>query len=84
LTQRTTAGRERFKQLDSRVVTISKQGAGRTLLTLENGQRWLTTNAADHDYFKAGDQITIQTAALGSFRATREGRNHLVPIRRID
>ncbi len=72
------------KELTSRVVEVGQRAADRVVLTLENGQRWQTNEAADARYFRPGDLVTIEPAALGSFRARKEGRNRAFPVRRVD
>lgn len=72
------------KELTSRVVEVGRRAADRVVLTLENGQRWQTNEAADARYFRPGDLVTIEPAALGSFRARKEGRNKAFPVRRVD
>lgn len=72
------------EELTSRVVEVGQRAANRVVLTLENGQRWQTNEAADARYFRPGDLVTIEPAALGSFRARKEGRNRAFPVRRVD
>jgi hypothetical protein len=54
-------------RITATIVRIDDLKRGRRLLTLDNAQRWILTESGAKGTLAAGDQITIKSAALGSF-----------------
>jgi hypothetical protein len=58
------AGPER---IEATVAKVTYRATGERVVTLDNGQVWLLTEVTDKGWLKAGDRITMKTAALGTF-----------------
>lgn len=67
---------QRPDQAEPRVVHAQVASLGKAgfdfLVTLNNGQVWRHENETQGAFLKEGDAITIQKAALGSYRLTRD------------
>jgi hypothetical protein len=64
--------------LDAKVTSVSTRPHGERVVTLDNGQVWVELSAAAYFPVKAGDQISIQSGSLNSFRLQLKGRSTLV------
>jgi len=73
-----------LEQIEVRVVSVERTASGRALIVLENGQRWLETEASRRQHFRAGDLMKIRKAALGSYLASGPHSGTGIRVRRID
>jgi hypothetical protein len=71
-------------QLEARVASLERTGAGHFVLTLDNGQRWIEVAPSQRVRFRAGESVTIRRAALGSFLARGPNSGGGVRVRRLD
>ena len=58
--------------MHARITGLKAAGAGRFLVTLDNGQVWLHEDAYLGAYLKEGEAVTISKATLGAYRLTRD------------
>lgn len=71
-------------EISATLAGATKLGNGRHIFELEDGARWIETeDARGYRRFKAGDTIVIEKAALGSFKASVDGKR-AVKVRRIN
>lgn len=54
-------------RIQATVEGVLERPSGERVITLVNGQVWLLTEGGSRGRLKAGDQVTIRNAALGSF-----------------
>jgi hypothetical protein len=73
-----------LEQIEVRVVSVERAASGRALIVLENGQRWLETEASRRQHFRPGDLMKIRKAALGSYLASGPHSGTGIRVRRID
>lgn len=71
-------------RLEVRVSSVARTGPGHFILTLDNGQRWIEVAPSQRVRFRAGEEITIRRAALGSFLARGPSSGGAVRVRRMD
>jgi len=82
--KRRAGGREAEK-IRSLVVAIEPGGHGKPSFKLENGQRWIQTEATDRPAIKTGEYVEIRRASLGSFLASVPGSGRAaVRVRRLE
>lgn len=65
-------------QIEAVVARVTQRSTGERVVTLENGQAWLLTEATSKGRLVSGDQIVIRKAALGTFMLLTAKR---VPLR---
>lgn len=70
-------------QLIAKVTDLVMLAHGQLLLTLDNGQMWQQKTADRALRLKAGDQVTIKQATLGSFLLSSEGTNGSMRVQRV-
>lgn len=73
-----------LEQIEVRVASVERTASGRALIVLENGQRWLETEASRRQHFRPGDVMKIRKAALGSYLASGPNSGTGIRVRRID
>jgi hypothetical protein len=74
---------KQFEQLTAKVTDVARQPRGELILTLDNGQIW-QQKPGDHAMkVKAGDEVTIRRASLGSFLLTSEAVKGSMRVTRI-
>jgi hypothetical protein len=73
-----------LEQIEVRVVSVERTASGRAVIVLENGQRWLETEASRRQHFRPGDLMKIRKAALGSYLASGPHSGTGIRVRRID
>lgn len=56
-----------LKELDAHIAGVSRNAAGRTVLTLDNGQVWRQSETRSRFEAHAGDAVKITPGALGSY-----------------
>ena len=56
-----------LEQLTARVTAVTQRADGTLAMTLENGQVWAQKRPESRFRVKAGDQIKIEPASMGSF-----------------
>jgi hypothetical protein len=61
------AGGEDVSSITARVTEVTTDREGKRLVTLDNGQAWREVSKSSFVSLKAGDEVTISRAALGSF-----------------
>lgn len=71
-------------RLEVRVSSVGHTGSGHIVLMLDNGQRWMEVTPSQRVRFRAGEEITIRRASLGSFLARGPNSGGTVRIRRMD
>jgi hypothetical protein len=75
---------EEIKQIEETLTAFKLDPTGRAMFTLSNGARWIQSdNAAVLGEPKPGDKVTIETASLGSFKASIAGRR-AIRVRRVN
>lgn len=68
-------------RISAQVTAVSRQGSGRYLVSLDNGQVWLQTQDDLGFDPQAGDPVTIKRGALGSYWMT--SKHSVVSVRRL-
>lgn len=61
-------------QIEATVVSISFRSTGSAVVTLDNGQVWEQAETLTSARLRAGDNVTIRKAALGSYRLLTPGK----------
>jgi len=75
---------EEIRRIEDSLAAFRIDATGRALITLANGARWLQTdNAPVLGEPKAGEKVVIETAALGSFKASIGGRR-AIRVKRLN
>ena len=70
------------QEITATLTGVERNGLGRLVFTLDNGQRWIQTEATGGGRTpRAGLPIIIRRAALGSFMASVDGRPGLRVMR---
>ena len=77
------AGIKEVDEIRGTVAKAAKDGLGHIIVELENGQRW---RQARKEYFKvrAGDEVVITKATLGSYSMQNVSGGRWTKVRRID
>jgi hypothetical protein len=72
------------ENLDSQSMKIARLGRfdGRTSFIMENGQVWVLVEAQENRNAKAGAEVNIRKAALGSFLMSVEAGGRALRVRR--
>ena len=65
-------------QIQATVARVGSRPTGERVVTLENGQVWLLTEATSKGSLKSGDQVVIREAAMGSYMLLTSRR---IPLR---
>jgi hypothetical protein len=60
-------------RIEGRVTKLTYRDSGQRVVTLDNGQVWLLTEATSKGPIKVGDQVAVRKAALGSFVLVSQG-----------
>jgi len=68
------AGDELPSRIEASITDVTYRASGQRVVTLDNGQVWLLTEATSKGPLKPGDRIAIRAAALGSFVLVAPGR----------
>jgi hypothetical protein len=68
----TTEGVDR---LEATITEVSSRAHGELVVTLDNGQVWVQKAPDSKIRLKAGDQVTIKKASLGSYMLVAAGRS---------
>lgn len=58
---------DEVSSITARVTEVTADREGKKLVTLDNGQTWREVSKSSFVSLKAGDEVTISRAALGSF-----------------
>jgi hypothetical protein len=75
---------EEIREIEDTLASFRFDPAGRAMLTLSNGARWLQSdNLLVLGEPKAGDAVRIESAALGSFKASIAGRR-AIRVKRLN
>ena len=81
------ASAHELTSLTAGVLELAKNGYGRSIFVLDNGQVW---KQIDGDTTELGDQrkgetmkVTIELALISGYNLTIEGRNGIVKVRRV-
>lgn len=75
---------EEIRQIEDSLATYRIDPTGQALFTLGNGARWIQIdNTPVLGEPKAGDKVVIETAALGSFKASIGGRR-AIRVKRVN
>ena len=77
------AGAEEFNEVVARVTRVVRDSRGRFLLVLDNQQRWRQVSSERFN-IKAGDEIIIREAALGSLALQQRSGGRKTKVRRQD
>jgi hypothetical protein len=65
---------EVIQEIEALVREVGRDVSGRLVLVLDNGQRWVQTDTVGGRSPRAGQNVRIRRASLGSFIASVEGR----------
>lgn len=71
-----------ISSITARVTELGADREGRKVVTLDNGQTWRELSKSSFVSLNVGDEVTINRAALGSFRMSTSGGRPL-RVRRI-
>jgi len=77
------AGVEEINKLEARAVSVTRDPYGRFVVLLDNQQRWRQVGS-ERFQIKAGDEIEIRRAALGSFWLQRRAGGRKTKVRRLE
>jgi hypothetical protein len=55
------------KSLSAHITDVSRNGAGRQVFTLDNGQVWRQSETRASFEVRPGDAVTVSSGAMGSF-----------------
>jgi len=77
------AGVEEIDKIDASVVSVRRDPYGRFVVLLDNQQRWRQVGS-ERFQIKAGDEIEIHRAVLGSFWVQRRAGGRKTKVRRLD
>lgn len=72
-----------IQEVRARVVGAVRRSRGEYELTLDNGQVWVQGEGKKELTFRAGDEVLIRRATLGSYRVQHVGRNTSTTVKRI-
>jgi hypothetical protein len=75
--------RRAFEQLTAKVTEVGRLPHGEVVLTLDNGQVWQQKPGDRAMRIKAGDEVTIHRASLGSFLLTSEAAKGSMRVARV-
>lgn len=77
-------GQPDIDEITTTIASSEKVGRGELAFTLEDGARWIQT---DNRYFSravpAGEEVTIKTAALGTYFA-KIGKRYTIRVKRVN
>jgi hypothetical protein len=71
------------ERIEAKVISVQARSTGERIITLDNGQVWLQTEATIRGPLATGDSVVIRRAALGSFQLVTPGQVSL-RVRRIE
>ena len=54
-------------RIEAAIKSVYSSATGERIVSLDNGQLWMLTEASTKGYLRVGDAIVIRTAAMGSF-----------------
>jgi hypothetical protein len=66
---------ETVDRLEATITEVSSRAHGELVITLDNGQVWVQKAPDSKMQLKAGDQVTIKKASLGSYMLVAAGRS---------
>ena len=69
------AATEGVDRLEATITEVSSRAHGELVITLDNGQVWAQKAPDSKMHLKAGDQVTIKKASLGSYMLVAAGRS---------
>lgn len=72
------------QKIQATVTTATRTAQGYFNVTLDNGQKWITTETAPARSFRQGDVVTIRRASFGSFLMARESGGPALRVRRTE
>lgn len=61
-------------RIEAAIVGLSERRTGERVVTLDNGQVWLLTEAGSRGLLREADHIVIRKAAMGSYLLVTPGR----------
>jgi hypothetical protein len=67
-TRREREGRTALDSISATAAQVSRSGVDRIVVTLDNGQVWMQADPNDDLRINPGDPVTIERAALGSYK----------------
>ena len=62
------------ERIEAKVVRVTVNAAGQRVVTLDNQQTWMLTEATSKGRLKPGEPIVVHTAALGTFMLVTPGK----------
>ncbi len=75
---------EEVKEIEEALAAFGSTSTGKVVFTLEGGARWIQTDRVPVlGNPKAGDIVRIEQAALGSYKASIDGRR-AIRVKRVD
>lgn len=63
-----------IEEIESKVVSIDRQGDGRVMFTIEDGARWMQTDDSTVVGVRPGNPVTLKRGTMGSFFAKFQGK----------
>ena len=75
------SGTARIESLSATVAKLQKSGNGKIVVTLDNGQTWRQSDTTDLR-LRAGDEIRIRRALLGSYMMQKVGSKRSMRVKR--
>jgi hypothetical protein len=72
-----------IESIASRAKELRRRPTGEMIILLENGQTWVQIDSGASQTLRAGDEVTIKRAAMGSFLLTSPGHG-IVRVRRLN
>lgn len=78
-----SAGIETVDEIRASVERVNKDLHGRLVFALDNKQKWRQVRS-ESMYIKAGDEVRIRRAALGSFTLQLQSGGRKTKVRRVD
>lgn len=77
-------GEDDVSQIDSTLINFGRNSGGKATFTIEGGARWVQTdNIPVLGNPAAGESVSIEKAALGSYKA-KIGKRRAIRVKRVD
>ncbi|WP_160153275.1 hypothetical protein [Microbulbifer sp. ALW1] len=69
--------------ITAKIVSAEEGVHGKFTFTLDNGQVWRQVGSSTRNFWKGGEQVTIQRGALGSYLMRKETGGRSLRVKRI-
>ncbi|SRR6266481_853532 len=74
----------KIQELSSKLAWVGEDGAGKTMIRLENGQVWACIESVAVNGAKPGANAVIRESSFNGFRLKIEGRSGEYRVKRVD